>query len=379
MIKISFYTLQKNQIISINCKYKRKIFIFYIIITIIIILKFLCFYKINKNLSLHNFIINFTNSKKNINFANICCLLKKDENTILNNKNLIYISMSLDNNHIYPTLISMISFLENNDKDKNLLIYYLLLSNDFIKEKINIFESLKNNYDVRINYYIIPNIFKNWKKWRDNTDSHYYKLLIPMLFQNLERILYLDGDTLAYKDISELYNFPLLNNYIAAPPSPFNKMPKKFEIKSKIYINVGVILINIKKIRKCKKDLELLYYTSKYSHLCTLPEQDLTNYVFRNKIGLLPFKYGIYLYGNIKIFEKYHTQKYKIIFKKEEILEAINDPVIVHLVFCEPKIWWNHSKNRFGYNIICKKYQKDFYYYANKTDYYSKIVNLYRK
>ena len=124
------------------------------------------------------------------------------------------------------------------------------------------------------------------------TDSIYYKLLIPMIFQTLERMLYLDGDTLIFKDLYELYSLPLFNNYILATPSPIHGMPKNFKLKDN---NSGVNLINIKKIRQDKKDFELLYYCSKYSHLFNLPEQDLINYVYRGNIGVLPFKYG-YIY-----------------------------------------------------------------------------------
>ena len=135
MVKIVFYIISKKNTKFNIFKYKRKIITFLLFIFILIILNFKCFYKINKFSTLHDFIINFKNSNKKYNYANICCLLKKDENLILTNKALIHISMALDNNLIYPTLISMISFLENNDKDKNLLIYYLLLSSDFNQKK----------------------------------------------------------------------------------------------------------------------------------------------------------------------------------------------------------------------------------------------------
>ena len=46
--------------------------------------------------------------------------------------------MAIDNSHIYPSLISIVSALENNNREKNILVYYLLLSFDFMKEKINI-------------------------------------------------------------------------------------------------------------------------------------------------------------------------------------------------------------------------------------------------
>ncbi len=108
-------------------------------------------------------------------------LYKEDEKKI-NNKNLINICMSLDNNIIYPTLVSMASALENNNNTRNILSYNLLLSNDFNKENIQIFESLKKKYPIIINYYIIPNIFNSFKRWSHRTHCHYHKILIPILF-----------------------------------------------------------------------------------------------------------------------------------------------------------------------------------------------------
>jgi hypothetical protein len=71
------------------------------------------------------------------------------------NKTEILISMSLDNNAIYPTLVSMTSALENNDNNKNILVYYLLLSHDFNVKNLEIFESLKYHYDFKIKYFFI--------------------------------------------------------------------------------------------------------------------------------------------------------------------------------------------------------------------------------
>lgn len=48
--------------------------------------------------------------------------------------------MALNNKIIYPTLISMVSALDNNNKTNNILVYNLLLSNNFNKTNIKIFE-----------------------------------------------------------------------------------------------------------------------------------------------------------------------------------------------------------------------------------------------
>ena len=274
-------------------------------------------------------------------------------------------------------IISMVSALENNNKIKNILIYHLLLSHNFNKNFITTFDTLKNKYEVKIYYYIIPNIFKNYRSWSGGTKSIYYKLLLPFIMNGLERIIYLDADTLIFKDILEMYNLPFNDNY--ALGYPFHDVYKidKFVKNATYYINGGVILFNLKKIRNDKKDFELVRFTIKYNRNLFFLEQDSINIVFFHKIGLLPLKYGIYLYGNIESFEK--KIQYRIRFKlnRTEILNAIDEPSIVHFSGCLPKIWYKGSRNGFGVDNICKRFHKEFYYYANKTNNFSEIYKKY--
>ena len=81
--------------------------------------------------------------------------LYKNDEFINITKNLIHISYSLDNKETFPTLVSMTSGLENNNFKENLIVYHLLFSFDYNTSNIDIFESLKENYEVKINYYII--------------------------------------------------------------------------------------------------------------------------------------------------------------------------------------------------------------------------------
>ena len=79
----------------------------------------------------------------------------KNEENNNKTKKEIHIAMALDNDNsaVYSTLVSMTSALENNDKNKNILIYHLLLSNNFDMNKLHYFESLKKNYEFINCYY----------------------------------------------------------------------------------------------------------------------------------------------------------------------------------------------------------------------------------
>ena len=244
--------------------------------------------------------------------------------------------------------------------------------------KISIIESLKEKYDFRTNYYKIPKLFKKMRRWR-NSDTVYYKLLIPLIFPDFERIIFLDSDTLIFKDISEMFNLPFNDTYILGYPFHTADSLYKFGIHSKNYINAGVILINIKKIREDGKDLELINFTKKKGKRLFFLEQDAINYVYLKKIGLLPLKYGIYLYGNITQFKKNYLRKVKSKIDINEVEKAIEDPAIVHLCCCNPKVWYKRTRHERHYNHICKRFQKEFYFYANKTKYYERIYKKYMK
>ena len=307
-------------------------------------------------------------------------LYKEDEKDKLNNKTIINICMALDNNIIYPTLVSMVSALENNNNEKNILAYYLLLSDDFNKNNVLIFESLKRNYSVIINYYIIPNIFGSFKKWAHGTICHYYKIIIPMLFPYLERILFLDSDTLIFKDLSKMYKLNFNDNYIIGSQAGSEYINKNFKSSVKVYINSGVLLFNIKKIRKFNKDIELLYFTMKRNKIYRFPEQDCINVIFNPKIGLFPYEWGMRIIDSLKTYIKYLEPTYKIKYPINEVNNAISNPGLVHLLFCYPKIFHRITKYNFKNNTICYKYQKIFFFYAKKTQYLHKIYyNLFKK
>ena len=306
-------------------------------------------------------------------------IYKEDNNTLIQtNKTKIHIVMAFDDKSIYQTLVSITSALENNNKNKNILIYHCFIPYNFKDERMEYIESLKEKYDFRINYYKIPNLFKGKRRW-NYSYTIYYKLLIPLIFPDYDRMIYLDSDTLIFKDISEMFNLPFNDNYVLGYPFHTPWIVKRFGIFPKIYINGGVLLFNINKIRNDNKDFQLIDFTMKNAKQLFFLEQDSMNIIFHKKIGLLPLKYGVYLYGNITNFKKAYAYKLRVKLDLKELEQAIENPSIIHLCCCNPKVWFNKTKQENHFNHICKKYQKLFYFYANKTKYYNEIYNLYMK
>ena len=296
------------------------------------------------------------------------------------NKTAIHIAMACDNGAVYSSLVSMASALENNDKNNHILIYHLLLSNDFDMRKISYFESLKSDYDFILNYIKIPPIFKHvLKKWK-TTETVQYKLLLPLLYPDLSRMIFLDGDTLVLSDLLEMYNLDFKDNYILGfPYHTADSLDGWVKEHLNVYVNGGVLLLNIDLIRKDNMDLKLLLFHIENFGRTNFLEQDSLNYYYRDKIGFLPLKYGVYLFGNIDEYKDKYLFKMRIELNFTELEKAVEKPSIVHLCCCNPKVWFKNTRQEKGFNHICFRFQKEFYFYANKTKYYDEIYNAYMK
>ena len=120
------------------------------------------------------------------------------------------------------------------------------------------------------------------------------RLILPELLPKINKIIYLDGDTLVFTDLTELFNLPMNDNYIMSFPDVLHNHIRKYGIYSDIYINSGTLLFNLKKIRDDKitdKSLKLVFKKFKKLYF---GDQDIINIGYHPKLGLLPLKYAFF-------------------------------------------------------------------------------------
>ena len=175
-----------------------------------------------------------------------------------------------------------------------------------------------------------------------------------------------------------MYDLNFNNNYILGYPFHTADSLDGWEDEHiKIYVNGGVLLFNINEIRKNNMDLKLLLFNFENFQKTHFLEQDTLNYVYKDKIGFLPLKYGVYLIGNIDEYKKVYLPKMRVDIDLKELEKAVEKPSIVHLVCCNPKVWFKRTRHEKGFNHICMRFQQEFYFYANKTEFYHEIYNAY--
>jgi lipopolysaccharide biosynthesis glycosyltransferase len=281
--------------------------------------------------------------------------------------------MSLNNNYVFPIMVSITSILLNS-KNSTYIHINLLISNDF--EKINIYKiiSLKKlKFYTHFKFHKVGNKFKNWKHGRNIPVPAFYRSILGEIIYDTNKIIYLDGDTLAYKDLTDMYNINMDNLYFKG----IREVPASYEkyIDKSSYICDGVMLINIELIRKERVFYKFQnYYYNYYEQGIFYGDQHIINDLFRNKIGYLPPKYGMFFINKKKI--QLYKQLNPLIYTEKELLESVYNPVLRHIC----GINMNNEKVKKPWKIdYYMKIKSEWNYYAKKTGYYSSICSFYKK
>ena len=124
----------------------------------------------------------------------------------------------------------------------------------------------------------------------------YFRLFIPAMFPQYDKGIYIDSDVVLTSDIAELYDIDLTGNYLGAcrdlsiadvPPLVDYTM-NVVGMKRGDYINSGVLLMDLKKLREKKFEEHFLSLLTTYHFDSVAPDQDYINAICNGKIHYLP-------------------------------------------------------------------------------------------
>ena len=177
--------------------------------------------------------------------------------------------------NVYQELLTAAkSLLEHSDVEK---IYFLIEDDIFPYELPKEIECINISNQVYFN--------KNGPNY-DNVCTYMVLLraAYSKIFPNLDRILSIDMDTIVNENISDLWDLDLTNYYIAAVEET------ELSKEEGSYFNMGVAMLNLKKIREDKKDDEMIEAINTYWY--RYKEQDCFNEFFRGHALILPSDYN---------------------------------------------------------------------------------------
>ena len=125
------------------------------------------------------------------------------------NFNEIHLSMAFDKNYSNLALISIASILNTSNIDTYIHFHILALHFGYAEIK-KIIDMRKINNKVDFVFYNAKQVEYDFNKAKYDRRKYgnYAKILIPEIVNNTNKILIIDsGDTLAQKDLSEIYFF----------------------------------------------------------------------------------------------------------------------------------------------------------------------------
>ena len=195
--------------------------------------------------------------------------------TILNKGDLMKAAVYAGTRNIYNKMLAPAkSLLIHSDVDK---IYFLIEDDTFpydLPKEIECINISKQPWFKKDG----PN-FANVLSYMVLLRAAYTKI-----FPHLDKILSIDVDTIVNENISDLWDLDLTNYYLAAVEE------QSLTKAEGSYINMGVAMLNLDKIRKEGKDDELIDALNTYWY--RFKEQDCINEFFRGQILILPSDYN---------------------------------------------------------------------------------------
>ena len=184
------------------------------------------------------------------------------------------------------TAASVLSNADDNDE----YVFYVL-SSGITEEHKNIFYRLNKIKKADYVFIEMDNDYFEGAIHDHLGISASYRLCLSSI-TDLDKVLYLDSDIIAMKNIAELYAIDVSDYYLAAVVDKgHSTMKSRCKLgKDDIFFNSGMQLINLKKFREnnieakfFEKLREVLYYT----------DQDVLNDICRGKILPLHIKYNV--------------------------------------------------------------------------------------
>ena len=228
-----------------------------------------------------------TKKQEEVNIKQVCPSHPSDVNIVL----------ITDSRYTPPTMTSMLSAIENKCSN-SVYNFYIVAENITPQDKQQLLK-LKELSPQSVNIKIIlqqePDLpFENMQRFLQYKVGM-HKIYLPEILLNLDKVIYMDGDTIVLKDLSQLYNINVDDVYAAvAKDGIFYRFPKEMKEmgldKRGFYFNSGVMLYNLKLQRQDNIVSKLVEYIN--THNDFYGDQDVLNMVFGDKLKLMSYRYN---------------------------------------------------------------------------------------
>ena len=138
------------------------------------------------------------------------------------------------------------------------------------------------------------------------TATTYYRLFIPEMYPEYRKALYIDSDTVALKDVAELYAVSLGKTYAGVCPDRVvaqtdilgDYTEKVLGVSRSSYFNAGIMLMNCKQFRENHLLDEFIELLGIYSFVVA-QDQDYLNLICQDQVTYVDPKWNAQVFGEL--------------------------------------------------------------------------------
>lgn len=211
----------------------------------------------------------------------------------------IPIFFTIDNGYAPFLAVALNSAIKNvnpNRKYRAIVLHEEL--NEINKSKIKALETDNFKIDLtpmKANFEALDDRMSNRLRCDYFTLTIYFRLFIPAMFPQYDKGIYIDSDVVLTDDIGKLFDIDIGDNFIGAcndlsiadVPPLVAYTENAIGVRKEEYINSGVLLMNLKKMRECDLQGHFLDLLNTYHFDSIAPDQDYLNAMCNGKIYYL--------------------------------------------------------------------------------------------
>lgn len=211
----------------------------------------------------------------------------------------IPVFFTIDNSYAPYLAVALNSAIKNANPDRKYkaIILHEGLTQENI-DKIKAFETDNFKIDIQTmqaNFESLDDRMSNRLRCDYFTLTIYFRLFIPAMFPQYDKGIYIDSDVVLTSDIAKLFDTDIGDNFIGACndlsiadiPPLVKYTENAVGVKKEEYINSGVLLMNLKKMRDCNFEGHFLNLLNTYHFDCIAPDQDYINAMCNGNIFYL--------------------------------------------------------------------------------------------
>ena len=180
----------------------------------------------------------------------------------------------------------------------------------------------------------------------------WYRVFLPELLGDIERVLYLDVDTMVMRPLAALWELSLEGYLLAAVRNVFMKYHRwrapELGVRIEAYFNSGVLLFNLDQMRKARFTRKILHLVRRMGAALEWPDQDALNLVVESK--------WLSLHPRWNVMNSYlsNPDLAAEVFGEDELRQAVSEPAIRHFEGPDENKPWHPHHVRGGRELYLR-------------------------